>query len=166
MDVRDTASKKQVLSELLEQGMVLVTLDARRPGVDVPPHLRGDPQLRLNLSYRFGLPMIVDDTGVTATLTFSGAPYACKLPWDALYLVVSHVTGRPILFPAEVPAEFYPAGAEPGTAVSTASAAPARPRLEVVTRAEEAAAPVASESEAKTSKTSDPARRAHLRVVK
>jgi stringent starvation protein B len=176
MDVRDTESKKTVLTDLLEQGMVLVTLDARCAGVDVPKHLGGDAQLRLNLSYRFGLPMQLDDEAVTATLTFAGTPYACRLPWNAIYLFVSHVTGRPILFPADVPSEFAT-----GMFANRNSALPSRrpagrPRLRVVSRAAEtASAGAMSELATDASDPSEPAdpaeprtppRRGHLRVIK
>lgn len=85
--------------------MVLVTLDARRPGVDVPPALRDDPRLRLNLSHRFAQPLDVSDDGVRAVLTFDGVPYECHLPWSALYMFVSHASGEPVLFPDDVPIE-------------------------------------------------------------
>jgi stringent starvation protein B len=100
-----TATKRSVLEQLLDQGMVLVALDARVDGVDVPSHLAGDPQLRLNLSYRFGLPMSVESWGVRATLTFAGVPFTCRFPWAAIFLVVSHVSGQPYLFPDDIPAE-------------------------------------------------------------
>jgi stringent starvation protein B len=105
MNVGPTATKKSVLEQLLDQGMVLVALDARIEGVVVPPHLGRDAQLRLNLSYRFGLPMSVDDWGILATLTFSGTPFNCRFPWDSVFLLVSHVTGQPYLFPDDIPPE-------------------------------------------------------------
>ncbi len=107
-----TATKRSVLEQLLDQGMVLVALDARREGVDVPVHLAGDPQLRLNLSYRFGLPMSVESWGVRATLTFAGVPYTCRFPWEAIFLVVSHISGQPYLFPDDIPPELLQHGPE------------------------------------------------------
>jgi stringent starvation protein B len=164
MDVRDRESKKTVLAELLGQGMVLVTLDARCNGVQVPPHLRDDAQLRLNLSYRFGLPMQLDDTGVNATLTFAGTPYPCSLPWSAIYLLVSHVSGRPILFPADVPPEFAHGMLNRKAAASAGdshSSPRGRPRLRVVTKSANPE-PVASEE----TEPRPPPSRGHLRVVK
>jgi stringent starvation protein B len=162
MDVRDRESKKTVLGELLSQGMVLVTLDARRADVEVPPHLRDDAQLRLNLSYRFGLPMQLDDTGVNATLTFSGTPYPCRLPWSSIYLLVSHVSGRPILFPADVPPEFANGMLNRKTAAEAAPPEPSgRPRLRVVTKSADAEPATSDEPDPRP-----PPRRGHLRVVK
>ena len=171
MDVRDTESKKTVLAELLEQGMVLVTLDARCEGVDVPKHLSDDAQLRLNLSYRFGLPMKLDDEGVSATLTFAGTPYACRLPWASIYLFVSHVTGRPILFPADVPSEFASGmfgvrGNGNGSAPPRRASSSARPRLRLVTQVAETSAAASPAPAAEQPAPRTPPRRGHLRVIK
>ena len=102
---RPSGTKRQLLEQLLDQGMVLVALDARTPGVALPAHLADDPQLRLNLSYRFGLPMCVDDLGIHATLTFSGVQSEVDIPWRAVFLMASHVTGQPYLFLEDVPRE-------------------------------------------------------------
>jgi stringent starvation protein B len=169
MEVRNADNKRVVLAELLEQGMVLVTLDARTEGVDVPPHLRDDAQLRLNLSYRFGLPMILDEGGIRATLTFAGSPYPCCLPWRAVYLFVSHVTGRPILFPDDVPTEFSLATLAPAQQDATPMQWPSRgsgkPRLRVI-----CSGGSAEESRVESATTGDddkpPPRRGHLRVIK
>ena len=105
MEIRPTADKRKILTEQLELGMVLVALDARLEPVDVPAHLRHDVQLRLNLSYRFGLPLELDDWGITATLTFGGDSHDCRIPWTAIFLLVSHVSGQPYLFPDDIPTE-------------------------------------------------------------
>lgn len=105
MRFEPSAAKRALLEKLLEQSMVLVTLDARANGVHVPQHLLGDPQLRLNLSYRFGLPLDITDDGIRATLTFQGNEFECALPWDPIYMLVSHATGQPFLFPADIPVE-------------------------------------------------------------
>lgn len=136
MHVGESAEKKDVLERLLELGMVLVALDARADGVDVPDHLGRDPQLRLNLSYRFGLPMALDPWGISATLTFGGVPYACRFPWGAIYLLVSHVNGEPYLFPDEVPPELLAqVGVEGAWSLPAQKARPAaakKPKLSLV----------------------------------
>lgn len=153
MSVDPSATKRNVLEQLLEQGMVLVALDARIEGVKVPDRLGHDAQLRLNLSYRFGLPMELNDWGISATLTFSGKPFNCLFPWSSVFLFVSHVTGQPYLFPEDIPAELLSqATAEAGldaqifTSQSTAIETPkkAKPKLKLVTNdASETAAPEA-----------------------
>ena len=106
MGSRPPMSKRSVLEKLLDDSMVLITLDARYEGVDVPGHLLGDIQLRLNLSHRFGLPLELDELGVHATLTFGGVSHDCHVPWDAIYMIVSHATGQPFIFPSDVPSDF------------------------------------------------------------
>jgi stringent starvation protein B len=93
-------SKREVLERLLGEGMVMVELDARRPGVRVPPALRGDAKLRLNLSYRFShRDLSVGDEMVGCTLSFAGQPYYCELPVDAIAAVTSLVTGEQLVWP-------------------------------------------------------------------
>ena len=99
-------NKRDTLDSFLAEGMVLVQLDSRLDDVCVPEHLKGDPTLRLNISGRFGLPLEVDDWGVRATLTFQGDPFECQLPWKAIYIIISHVTGEPCLFASDVPPEY------------------------------------------------------------
>lgn len=140
MKVGQNADKKKVLEELLELGMVLVAIDARNDGVDVPNHLGVDPQLRLNLSYRFGRPMQVDAWGISAELTFGGVPYNCRFPWSAVFLIVSHINGESYLFPDHVPqellhqAEGEQAASEAAQAAQTGQtqAKQTRPKLSLV----------------------------------
>jgi stringent starvation protein B len=106
MDEASRKGKRELLESLLEKGMVMVVLDARRPGVAVPPHLAKDPQLRLNLSWRFGFLMELDAWGVKATLTFGGSPFTCRLPWNSIYAMVSHASkDEQYIFPGELPVE-------------------------------------------------------------
>ena len=120
----DVTNKRDTMESFLDEGMVLVQLDSRVEGVEVPEHLRGDPTLRLNISGRFGLPLDVDDWGIQATLTFQGDPFECKLPWKAVYIIISHVTGEPCLFPSDVPPEYVSEalGHLKNTGVATAAA--------------------------------------------
>jgi len=103
MRIEPSREKRAVLEGLLAESMVLITLDACYPGVVVPSALEQESQLRLNLSYRFGLPMDIDPWGIRATLTFNGVPFACELPWPSIYMIVSHATGQPVLFPEDMP---------------------------------------------------------------
>lgn len=120
VDPKRPATKRDLVESLLDRGMVMVTLDARSPGVDVPPRLRDDGRLRLNLSHRFGLSMDLNDWGVHATLTFGGVPHPCKLPWGSIYQVLSHATSEQYVFPADVPDDLFPEGEE-GSAAGAAS---------------------------------------------
>ncbi|MBI5508866.1 MAG: stringent starvation protein B [Deltaproteobacteria bacterium] len=169
----DQRSPKHLLvDKLLELGMVMVIVDSRRPGVEVPPQFAGDPQLRLNLSLRFPSPMTLDVFGVAAVLTFAGVPFACRLPWDSIYVVFSHVSGDPYVFPEDVPAEAFaavtPAVNHPPPPEVPEVPQRKPPALHLVTAAEVAsdtAETGAAGPPDEPPPTPDP-RRAHLRVVK
>ncbi|HEX4384205.1 MAG TPA: ClpXP protease specificity-enhancing factor SspB [Myxococcales bacterium] len=105
MSVR-SPEKKQTLLAFLSRGVAMVHLDARQAGVSVPEHLKSDPHLRLNFSYRYGLPDfdIGDDT-ITATLSFGGRPFYCVLPWDAVFAVTSSGTAEGQVWPEDLPTD-------------------------------------------------------------
>ena len=83
----------------------MITLDARHEEASLPDYLTTEPQLVLNISTRFNLPLDVTDWGVHATLTFRGSPFNCEIPWSAIYIMVSHETREPFLFPDDIPVE-------------------------------------------------------------
>jgi len=98
--------KKERLLTALDQGMVMIHLDARRPGVSVPTHLAAEAHLRLNLSYRFDPPdLTVNEWGVRCTLSFSGSRYTVAVPWNALFAITSHVSREFWLYPEDMPQE-------------------------------------------------------------
>jgi stringent starvation protein B len=90
--------------------MVMVHVDARRAGVRVPASLRGDAQLRLNLSYRFAThDLSVSDDYVRCTLSFQGVPFYCELPLEAVFAITSHVTQEALVWPETLAAALEPA---------------------------------------------------------
>src|SRR6516225_779969 len=105
--MEDHASeKKERLLAALDSGMVMVHLDARRPGVGVPAHLARMAHLHLNLSYNFpGRDLTVDGWGIRSTLSFSGQKFRVSIPWTALFGICSHVSHEEWLFPDDLPAE-------------------------------------------------------------
>jgi stringent starvation protein B len=126
------ASKREALLALLDQGMVMLHLDARRPGVQVPGYLTHEAHLRLNLSYRFLLDdLAIDDWGVRATLSFRGQPFLCRLPWSALFALTRSGTEEGWLWPGDLPPELAVTGET--TDVAPAPTSPdSRPRLHEV----------------------------------
>jgi stringent starvation protein B len=169
--------KKERLLAALDQGVVMIHVDARRPGVLVPPHLRDEAHLRLNLSYRFDPPdLTVGEWGVRCTLSFSGSRCPVAVPWSALFAITSHVTKEFWMYPDDMPVELL----QQTTPVPVKAAPPpapvaARPRTflrDVSGEREEEAPPVplpappvpAAEEQPKDEPPSP--RRGHLRVVK
>ncbi len=105
MDKKGPEKKAQLLAAL-DKGMVMIHLDARRPGVLVPPSLRTESHLRLNLSYRFDPPdLTVGEWGVRCTLSFSGSRFKVAVPWSALFAITSHVSKEFWMYPDDMPAE-------------------------------------------------------------
>jgi stringent starvation protein B len=97
--------KRDVLEKLLEDGPVLIHLDARHAGVEVPDAHRDNARLVLRLGFGLSPPipdLSFDDHGVRATLTFRGKPHPCMVPWDAVYAVVAE-DGRGLVWPEHVP---------------------------------------------------------------
>ncbi len=99
--------KRDFVRQLLEEGPVLVHVDARAKGVSVPLHLQRDPKLVLRFGY--GLQpaihdLTLDDRAMSGTLTFGGVPHCCVLPWSAVYAVVSESEEqRGMVWPKDVP---------------------------------------------------------------
>src|SRR5215471_3342739 len=107
MDNTESQKKNRLLTAL-QQGMVMIHLDARRPGVCVPDHLRTETHLRLNLSYRFEPPdLTVTEWGIRSTLSFQGTRFKVAIPWCALFAVTSHATKEFWVYPEDVPAELF-----------------------------------------------------------
>lgn len=161
---KETPDKKDRLLQSLEQGMTMIHVDARRPGVVVPDHLKNEPHLLLNLSYRFAPPdLAVGEWGIRSTLTFGGKRFTVAVPWSALYAISSQTTKEFWMYPDDMPKELLESMPPPTTGFEAPAPIPSRSFLrEVVSddappkprrpAAEEAAAPSPS--------------RGHLRLVK
>lgn len=98
--------KLGVFTDMIEKGTVLLTLDARHPGVQVPPQFADQMRLNLNFCYLFGIPDFeFDQRGVRASLSFGGVDTWCDISWDAVYMMRSHVENDVMLFPQSIPPE-------------------------------------------------------------
>lgn len=124
-------TKKELVEDLLQRGMVMVHLDARLDGVDVPAAHRHDFHLRLNLSLNFDIDDFdIDDVGIRASLSFRGVRHLCVLPWHAVFAITSHVEPLGYLWPDDLPLEL---ATQLGPVTDReVPAAPERPRLRIV----------------------------------
>jgi stringent starvation protein B len=112
MDKRTDEKKTRLLASL-EQGMTMIHLDARRPGVLVPDDLKHEAHLLLNLSYRFDPPdLAVGEWGVRCTLTFKSKRFTIAVPWSALYAISSHLSKEFWMYPDDMPRELLEASPE------------------------------------------------------
>lgn len=173
MDVTPSEAKQDLLTRLLDEGMVQVMIDARSEGVDVPAHLVNDHQLRLNLSYRFNNHMALNASGIEATLTFKGEPYTCQIPWASVYLMVLASNEEPpYVFPSDMPEELVHLTSQlrdtenmtPNKQVSSTSVRPELKVLSQDTNTENESKPEVQMPEEKDDPP--PRSRNHLRVVK
>jgi stringent starvation protein B len=115
MSAPERPSKQDAFLALLREGWTSLHLDARRPGVIVPAHLRGEAHLVLQ--YGHDLPISipdleVDDYGVRATLSFSRSPNLTVIPWSAVYVVACD-DGRGVLYQEDVPEDVSIVAARP-----------------------------------------------------
>jgi stringent starvation protein B len=177
--------KFRFVSEKITQGVVLVQLDARRPGVKVPGFLKDDPMLRLNFNHLKGKgDLVVNAWGIRETLSFKGSWFPVSIPWSAVYIAHLH-TDEPKVFAEDMPEEMINRAMEQMQRVgaSLEELEEKRPRPVWKTRPPEAApkpeavsasdGPSASEAPAPAAQAepmpetaSVGARRGHLRLVK
>lgn len=93
---------------LLQRGPILVHIDARHDDVFVPPKLHGNASLVLRLGHGLKPPihdLIVDDYGISATLTFGASTSRCVLPWNRIYATVLIGEQQGMIWPQDMPAE-------------------------------------------------------------
>lgn len=102
--------KKEVALALLERSNdrgIYVHLDPRRAGVTVPPWFKKQPQLVLQIGLNMAIPipdLRLDDDGMSCTLSFSGSPFFCVVPWAGVFAIVGD-DARGMVWPDDVPAE-------------------------------------------------------------
>jgi hypothetical protein len=90
--------KLDIAREILAQGDLLVQFDPRHDDVECPPWLRHQPLLILQVGYNMPIPiadLLVDEDGITGTLSFTHTPWCCHVPWEAVVALV----------PADAPTE-------------------------------------------------------------
>src|SRR5581483_11721316 len=115
MQSPERPSKQEAFLAFLQGGWTSLHLDARRPAVVVPAHLRGEAHLVLQYGHDLPIPipdLEVDEDGVRATLSFSKTPQRTFVPWEAVY-VVACVDGRGVLYHEDVPEDVSIIAAKP-----------------------------------------------------
>ena len=130
-DDASAPDKRRTLEALLGRGPVLVHVDARRAEVQVPTRFRADPSLVLRFGY--GLTpaiadLVVDEDAIQGTLTFSGQPFHCVLPWTAVYAAMVEGEQRGTVWPEDVPEDVLTGGGEPPTPAAVPVAAKEEPK--------------------------------------
>ncbi|WP_437621713.1 ClpXP protease specificity-enhancing factor SspB [Sorangium sp. So ce1151] len=132
---RPLPPKKDVALALLErEPSVFIHLDPRRPGVSVPKWFTGQPQLILQVGMNMAIAipdLKVDDEGISCTLSFNRAPFWCRLPWSAIWALVSE-DQRGMVWPEDIPADLAAQKQRSPMAPPQKPAKRPRPRLAAV----------------------------------
>jgi stringent starvation protein B len=100
--------KREVVLSFLGRGTLRVFVDARKAGVTVPRGLSQQAELVLRVGYALNPPIPDLDIGADAigcTLSFNRVPAWCRLPYEAIYAIVSDSDGRGVVWPDDVPIE-------------------------------------------------------------
>lgn len=127
-------AKRELLEASLAKGKTQIRIDARRPGCQVPATLVDEPQLVLNLSWRFAnTEMVINERGIAATLRFGGEPFRCVLPWRAVWGVSPFGEEKLRVWPVDLPFELGgPPASAAGAVEEPAPVEPIRPRLSLL----------------------------------
>jgi hypothetical protein len=102
--VIDSSEKEITLSKWFEGDHVLLHLDARRDGVDVPVAFRTNHSLTLKVSGLFQGPTTWNQQSVVALLKFNGEYFRCVIPWNAIWGMTSAQSEQKI-WPEDLPTE-------------------------------------------------------------
>lgn len=100
-------NKQEIAQLLLGKGSLFLHFDPRLDDVKVPPWLRFQPQLVLQVGYAMPIPirdLEVDDMGVYGSLSFDRTPHVCFVPWNSVFALVGD-EGRGMVWEEDLPAE-------------------------------------------------------------
>ncbi len=114
-DPRGPEKRREILA-MLQRGSVLVHLDARRPGVTVPPKHRAENDLVLRIGYEMEPPvpdLLVGLDSLSATLTFAGRPFHVIIPWTAVFGAIVEGDEDGTVWNEDVPPELLDASQAP-----------------------------------------------------
>lgn len=98
MEIKPGRDKQEIVKKLLEQEHLLIHINPRAAGVEVPEGHKKGPVLTLKLSYRFQGRMDITPEKISAMLLFNGEYFDCQIPWDAIW-GCSSVDGKNFLWP-------------------------------------------------------------------
>lgn len=149
---------------IVDNGMTPhVLVDARRPGVSVPPSTIRDGQVVLNIAERAVGQLRMDNDLIAFNARFGGVSHAVFVPIDAVLAIYARETGMGMALPpdAEVAGDGVESAEDAGGDRQESSAPAVSPLRSVPS---EAASDDTGDDE--PSPTPPPKRGAHLKIVK
>ena len=154
----ETLNKKKYdfLLYLMETGDAMVCLDARLPDVDVPKNQKSNSSLNLVFNLNFRQPIEINEDAISATLAFSGRPYKCSLPFEAVWAIYDPNMQNGQVWEESIPADMNLADQIVSEMVDNPASKPEKKLKPLKTSAKST-----PESRSKT-----PRDRSHLRIIK
>ena len=102
-----TERRKRIAIETeLQKGKLLIHLDPRKEGVEVPEDLKEQPVLGLHFSHHF--PFANTEVGplaLSANLSFGGIRFACVIPYEAVFCLTQTTSREQTWFSESLPKE-------------------------------------------------------------
>ena len=154
----ETLNKKKYdfLLYLLETGDAMVCLDARLPDVDVPKNQKSNSSLNLVFNLNFRQPIEINEDAISATLAFSGRPYKCLLPFEAVWAIYDPNMQNGQVWEESIPADMNLADQIVSEMVDNPASKPEKKLNTLKT----------SDKPTPESRSKTPRDRSHLRVIK
>ena len=154
----ETLNKKKYdfLLYLLETGDAMVCLDARLPDVDVPKNQKSNSSLNLVFNLNFRQPIEVNQDAISATLAFSGRPYKCLLPFEAVWAIYDPNMQNGQVWEESIPADMNLADQIVSEMVDNPASKPEKKLKTLKT----------SDKPTPESRSKTPRDRSHLRIIK
>ena len=134
----------------------MVCLDARLPDVDVPKNQKSNSSLNLVFNLNFRQPIEINEDTISATLAFSGRPYKCLLPFEAVWAIYDPNMQNGQVWEESIPADMNLADQIVSEMVDN-PASKSEKKLKPLKTSDK----TTSESRSKT-----PRDRSHLRIIK
>lgn len=80
------ADKLKYFDKLIQMAKTSVNIMTQLNGVIIPEEFKRKPILRLDWSFRFGIPdFAYDEEGIKGTLSFNGVQFYNFIPWDSVF---------------------------------------------------------------------------------
>ena len=154
----ETLNKKKYdfLLYLLETGDAMVCLVARVPDVDVPKNQKSNSSLNLVFNLNFRQPIEINEDAISATLAFSGRPYKCLLPFEAVWAIYDPNMQNGQVWEESLPADMNLADQVVSEMVDNPASNPEKKLKPLKT----------SDKPTPESRSKTPRDRSHLRVIK
>ncbi len=99
--------KFEAVNKLLDnQEYVLVHINLKAQGYELPEHLLGSPTVTLKLSRWFRGSLAVNEDKIVTDLLFNGSYFTCVIPYESIW-GMTNPAGETMIWADAIPAEVY-----------------------------------------------------------